>query len=98
LPGEPRFPAIAAIAKVKATVHETGKNSSQTRAGVTSRPLTAAAFAKAVQRHRAIENSLHWVPGVTFRDDAARSRTGHGPANMAVVHPFAFNIPRSHNA
>ena len=27
-----------------------------------------------------------------FREDAARSRTGHGPANMAVVRHFAFNM------
>jgi hypothetical protein len=29
---------------------------------------------------------------VTFREDAAKSRAGHGPANMAVVRHFAFNM------
>ena len=47
-----------------------------------------------MRSHWAIENSLHWVLDVTFKEDAARSRTGHGPANMAVVRHFAFNIVR----
>ena len=96
-PGEYRFPHIAAIAKVQAKAHEKGKTSSQTRYYVTSRPMPAESLAEAVRSHWAIENSLHWVLDVTFREDAARSRTGHGPANMAVVRHFAFNILRSHN-
>ena len=31
---------------------------------------------------------------VTFNEDKARSRTGHGPENMAVVRHFAFNLLR----
>lgn len=50
------------------------------------------ALAEAVRSHWAIENSLHWVLDVTFGEDRARSRTGHGPANMATVRHFAFNI------
>ena len=94
-PGEHRFPRLAAIAEVKAQVWEKGRTSRQTRYYVTSRPMTATALAEAVRRHWAIENSLHWVLDVTFREDAARSRTGHGPANMAVVRHFAFNLVRS---
>lgn len=96
-PGEYRFPKIAAVAKVEAITHEKGKTSRQTRHYVTSRPMTAADLAQAVRSHWAIENSLHWVLDVTFKEDAARSHTGHGPANMAVVRHFAFNILRSHD-
>jgi len=35
------------------------------------------------------------VLDVTFKEDKCRSRTGHGPANMAVVRHFAFNLLRS---
>jgi hypothetical protein len=37
------------------------------------------------------------VLDVTFGEDAARSRTGHGPKNMAVVRHFALNLVRSVN-
>ena len=62
---------------------------------VSSRAMTAQALAEAVRSHWAIENSLHWVLDVTFGEDKARSRTGHGPANMATVRHFAFNILRA---
>ena len=95
--GEYRFPAIAAIVKVEATVYEKAKQSNQIRFYVTSRPVTASQFAEAIRGHWAIENSLHWVLDVTFNEDAARSRTGHDPNNMAIVRHFAINMVRSHN-
>ena len=93
-PGEYRFPGLAAVAKVEARVHRKGGSSRQTRFYVTSRAIAAGQLAEAVRSHWAIENALHWVLDVTFKEDAARSRTGHGPANMAVVRHFAFNILR----
>ena len=59
--------------------------------------MAAADLAAAVRSHWSIENSLHWVLDVTFGEDGARSRTGHGPANMAVVRHFAINMVRSVN-
>jgi predicted transposase YbfD/YdcC len=62
---------------------------------VASRRINARHAADAIRRHWAIETSLHWVLDVTFNEDKARSRTGHGPVNMAVVRNFAFNMLRS---
>jgi predicted transposase YbfD/YdcC len=58
--------------------------------------MTASKFAEAIRSHWAIENSLHWVLDVTFNEDAFRSRTGHGPQNMAIVRHFAINRVRNH--
>ena len=49
---------------------------------------------RAVRGHWGIENRLHWVLHVVFRDDLARLRTGHGPENMAIVKHFALNLLR----
>ncbi|MCA3555865.1 MAG: ISAs1 family transposase [Aestuariivirga sp.] len=96
-PGEPRFPKLAMIARVNAGTWEKDKQTSATRFYVSWRPMTPKALAEAVRSHWAIENSLHWVLDVTFGEDKARSHTGHGPANMATVRHFAFNIPRAVN-
>lgn len=93
-PGEYRLPAVAAIVRVEAETREKGKTSASRRYYVTSRALTANEAAAAIRGHWAIETSLHWVLDVTFNEDKARSRTGHGPANMAVVRHFAFNLLR----
>jgi predicted transposase YbfD/YdcC len=94
-PGEHRFPQIALIARVTSRTWEKDKQSSAVRFYVSSRPMTPQALAEAVRSHWAIENSLHWVLDVTFGEDKARAHTGHGPANMATVRHFAFNILRS---
>ncbi len=96
-PGEPRFPKLAMIARVNGRTWEKDKQTSATRFYVSSRPMTPKALAEAVRSHWAIENSLHWVLDVTFGEDKARSHTGHGPANMATVRHFAFNILRAVN-
>ena len=46
----------------------------------------------ATRYHWAVENSLHWVLDVIFREDEARIRIGHAAQNMAILHQFALNI------
>ncbi len=95
-PGEPRFPGLAAIAMVEATVeHPGGRISCERRYFfLASAPLDAPLFARAVRGHWPIENRLHWVLDVVFRDDLCRLRTGHGPQNMATVRHMALNLVR----
>jgi predicted transposase YbfD/YdcC len=93
-PGAKRFPKIAVIAMVEARVERKGEVSIERRSYISSRALSAAAFAHAVRSHWEIENALHWVLDVTFKDDLSRLRTGHGAANMAVVRHFALNLVR----
>jgi len=64
------------------------------RCYISSRALSAAAFAAAARGHWAIENNLHWNLDVTFGEDQSRLRTGHGATNMAVVRHFALNLVR----
>ena len=42
--------------------------------------------------HWAVENSLHWVLDVIFREDDSRIRTGDAAQNMALLRKFALNI------
>lgn len=49
-------------------------------------------FASAVRSHWGIENSLHWVLDVQFREDDSRVRKGHAPANLATIRHIALNL------
>jgi predicted transposase YbfD/YdcC len=49
-------------------------------------------FARAVRAHWGVENRLHWVLDVIFREDLARFRTGDGPQNMAITRHSAVNL------
>jgi predicted transposase YbfD/YdcC len=96
-PGEYRFPKLAAIARVEARVETRDKGWTERRYYISSRALSAESLAQAVRAHWQIENALHWVLDVTFREDLARTRKGHGARNMAVVRHFAINIVRAAN-
>jgi predicted transposase YbfD/YdcC len=93
-PGAPRFPKLATIAMVESRIERGDKIESERRSYISSRVLSAAAFADAVRSHWAIENNLHWTLDVTFNEDQSRLRAGHGAKNMAIVRHFALNLVR----
>jgi len=41
-----------------------------------------------------IENKVHWVLDITFREDDCRVRKGNGPQNFAVLRHIALNLLR----
>lgn len=55
---------------------------------------SALTFAYAVRSHWGIENCLHWVLDVPFREDDSRVRLGHSSANLAVLRLITVNLLR----
>ena len=49
-------------------------------------------FASVVRTHWGIENSLHWVLDVVFREDESRKREGNSAENMAIIRHTALNM------
>jgi len=65
--------------------------------GVTSLSAREAApehIAAYVRGHWAIENKVHWVRDVTFREDASQVRTGSRPRIMATLRNLAIGLIR----
>jgi predicted transposase YbfD/YdcC len=94
-PGELRLPDVATIVRVAARAELKDRSRFETRYYISSAQLSARRAADAIRSHWTIENSLHWVLDVVFRDDQSRLRTGHGAKNMAVVRHFAINLART---
>lgn len=94
-PGELRLPGAACLVRVQAEVERAGKAHHETRYYISSAVLDAARAAQAVRGHWGIENRLHWVLDVTFKEDQSRLRKGFGARNMAVVRHFALNLVRA---
>ena len=44
------------------------------------------------RRHWQIENCLHWVLDMAFREDECRLRKDHGAQNFAILRHIALNL------
>jgi predicted transposase YbfD/YdcC len=69
-----------------------GTTTVERRYFISSLPAEAKRFGEAVRGHWGIENSLHWVLDVAFREDESRIRKEHGPGNMALLRHIALNL------
>jgi predicted transposase YbfD/YdcC len=88
------WPGLAAVVVVDSIREINGKEERETRFYITSLLLLAAQIGIMVRDHWAIENSLHWVMDMVFRDDECRVRTDHAPANFTTIKHMAHNLLR----
>ena len=51
-------------------------------------------FSRAVRGHWDIENGLHWILDVAFRQDDSRVRSGNAQENIAALRRLALNLLR----
>ena len=72
----------------------TDKIERETRFYITSLVWLASQVGPVIRSHWAIENSLHWVMDMVFRDDECRVRTDHAPANFTTIKHLAYNLIR----
>lgn len=68
-----------------------GEISKEIRYFIASLKCDARVFGHAVREHWRIENSLHWVLDVSFREDESRIRRDNSSENMAVFRHVAMN-------
>lgn len=68
------------------------KMETTTRYFISSWRASASDFLQAIRDHWQIENGLHWVLDVAFREDDSRIRKDHAPANMALLRHIAVNL------
>ena len=88
------WPGLKGIVMVESIREIDGKAEYETRFYITSLVLLAAQLGLIVRSHWAVENSLHWVMDMIFRDDECRVRTDHAPANFTTIKHMAHNLLR----
>jgi predicted transposase YbfD/YdcC len=88
------WPGLKGVVIVESTREIGEKIEKETRFYITSLILLANLLGPMVRDHWAIENSLHWVLDMVFRDDECRVRTDHAPTNFTTIKHMALNLIR----
>jgi len=75
-------------------VHKNGKISNEIAYFITNLNKDAEYFNKNIRSHWRIENSLHYIKDVVFKEDHQKLRTGQAPQNMSLIISLVMNIFR----
>ncbi len=91
LHGWPDLKAVLAVETIR-SVNGTGPVEAEIRYFLTSCSDAPAVLVRAIRRHWSIENALHWVLDVTFREDDSRVRDRTAARNFALLRKMALNL------
>ncbi len=89
-----RWPDLRCVGMVQAERRVGTAVSHETRSYISSLAASARTLNDAVRSHWGIENKVHWVLDIAFREDESRARTGHSAHNMAILRHIALNLLR----
>jgi len=83
---------LTTVVKVRAERRTDSETMVEDRYFLSSLPGNAQSILAAVRSHWGIENDLHWVLDIAFREDDCRIRKDHGDQNFAILRHIAINL------
>jgi predicted transposase YbfD/YdcC len=86
-----KWTQLTSIAMVEAIRDVNGQTSREVRYYISSLAPDAQRLAEAIRTHWSVENPLHWVLDVAFREDDCRIRNGHAPENFTLLRHLAVS-------
>ena len=92
LSGWPGLRTVLAVESIRSVNSAPTKVESEIRYFLSSCPDSPAVLGQAIRSHWAVENALHWVLDVTFREDDSRVRDRTAARNLALLRKIALNI------
>jgi predicted transposase YbfD/YdcC len=89
----PEWQDLNSIGMVQSQRTQKGKTSVETRYFISSlNGKNADEFATAIRSHWGVENKLHWIMDVTFKNDESRVRKDNSPQIFASMQQAAINL------
>ena len=88
------WPGLKAVIMTEYTREIRGKAETVRQFYISSFVDSPEKMARHIRNHWQVENCLHWVLDVTFRQDDCRIRTGNAGANFATINHAAMNLLR----
>lgn len=91
-----KWKELRAVVKIESTRffknREDKEEQKATRYYITSLDATAEEFQNIIRLHWSIENKLHWILDVAFREDESRKRRDNAAQNFSLIKKVGLNI------
>ena len=95
LQGRDKWAGLKSIGMVESTREINDECSHERRYYISSLDCDPRTFGNTVRNHWGIENSVHWVLDIAFREDESRMRKGYSSENFAAIRHIALNLLRN---
>lgn len=84
--------SLTSIVVIESKRTISGKTTTAHRVYISSKKRSAQYFLQATRDHWHVENKLHWILDVAFREDESRLRKGDGAENFSILRRIALNL------
>lgn len=92
---ERAWPGLQTVIQVTAQRQIGETRTEEKRYYLSSLPCDAPRLQQAIRDHWGVENGLHWVLDIAFREDVSRLRKGRGDQNFSLLRRLALNLLRN---
>jgi predicted transposase YbfD/YdcC len=87
-----KWEGLKSVGMVESHREVDGRTTVERRYYLASLPLGVETFARALRSHWGVENKVHWIMDVCFREDQSRARAGYAAENLATLRRLALNL------
>jgi len=87
-----KWEGLKTVGMVESVREVNGVTTVERRYYLSSLRLDVETFARAVRSHWGVENKVHWIMDVCFREDQSRARSGYAAENLATLRRLALNM------
>jgi predicted transposase YbfD/YdcC len=89
-----KWVGLETLVMIQSERHLDGQMNQETRYFISSLSNDAKQILATKRSHWGIENKLHWVLDIAFREDDSRVRQGNAAQNLAILRHMALNLLR----
>jgi len=86
------WPGLESIVEMYSTRELKDRTELEKRYYITTIPVDPPKISHGIREHWGIENGLHYILDISFRDDDSRIRKGNAPENMGIIKHTALNL------
>lgn len=90
----PKWKSVKCLGMAKLTRNVNGVKSTDIHFHLLDKPVDAKEYADLARSHWRIENNLHWILDIHFKEDASTARKDNAIANLTLLRKIAFNFSK----